>query len=126
MSQVFREVTFTYGGRDYTLVPSISLLRRFKAKGINTMLLAQQCIQGGSDVLDLVTVHQTYVVEAGGDPVSEEDSYAWLTGGNVPEIMSFQSAFVASVLPGIDLGKKPVAQGSAKPAKKKPVAKKST
>jgi hypothetical protein len=116
MSEVFRTVSFLYDGREVTLTPSIALLRRLKAAGINNMLLATQCVKGGADALDLITVHRAFLQE-GGTFISEDESYAWLTGGNVEEIMSFQSAYVSAVLPGVDLGKKPDAPA---PKKAKP------
>ncbi len=119
MTQVFRETTFKYGGREYTFTPSMSFLRGLKEKGIQNLELAQQCLRGGADALELVIVHRAMVSAAGGE-VSEDESYAWLTSGNIAEITSFQTAFVQSVLPGIDLGKKPAARAKKKaPTKRK-------
>lgn len=106
MSEVFREVTFTFDGTEFTLVPSIALLRRIKGQGINCMLLAQACLNGGADPLDLVTALRAFVVASGSKAPDEDDAYQWLTNGNTNEIISFQTAFVSAVLPSIDLGKK--------------------
>lgn len=111
MSEVFREVSFTYKGEDVTIVPSIALLRSLKAAGINNMALARDCVQGGADPLDLVTVHMAMMKKAG-MAVTEDESYGWITGDNTVELLSFQTAYVQSVLPGIDLGKKPAAPSS--------------
>ena len=107
MSEVFRQVDFLFRGRTVTLVPSIELLRRIKAKGINTTQLAQLCSNGGADALDVTTIHQAFLIEAGVRDVSEAESYAFIMSGNTKEISSFMLAYVNAVLPGIDLGKKP-------------------
>ena len=116
MSQVFHEVTFTWGGEDYTIVPSLALLRRIKAKGINALRLANECLNGGVDPLDLVEVHRIFMAQAGVS-VSEDDSYAFIVSGS-PEMIEFQLSFVSCVLPSVDLGKKPKPRTKATRGKK--------
>lgn len=121
MTEVFRELSFSYDGQRQTLVPSLALLRRIKARGINNVILAQKCISGGVDIEDLATVHAEFMAEAGA-PMSEEESYAYLTGPQIAEIQEFQMVYCQSVLPGVDLGKKPEAPartGKAKPQTKR-------
>lgn len=113
---VFREITFSFRGEEYAIVPSVAVLRRIKAKGINTTTLANQCIQGGVDLLDLAEALRIFLAEAE-EKVSVDDAYAWLTTGSA-DVVAFQLAYVQSVMPGIDFGKKPVA-----PAKKTPTRK---
>ena len=107
MSEVFRQVDFLFREKTVTLVPSLSLLRRIKAMGINHLLLAQQCLQGGADLLDLTIVHNQFLIEGGVTDVTEDESYLFMTEGNAKEFTSFQTAYVNAVMPGIDLGKKP-------------------
>lgn len=121
MSEVFREVSFTCNGTEYTITPSMALLRRIKAAGVNNMDLAQRCLRGGADALDLVTVHRAFMADAGA-PIGDDQSYLWLTSGNVSELTSFQTAYVQSVLPGVDIGKKPAAPAPNR-ATRKPKAK---
>ena len=104
MSEVFRELALTWQGEEYTFTPSLALLRRIKAKGIHALNLANACIKGGADPIDLTDVHRLFMAEAG-VKVSEDESYAFITGGS-EEMIEFQLAFVAAVLPSIDLGKK--------------------
>ena len=104
MSEVFRELTIQWQGEEYTITPSLALLRRIKAKGIHALNLANACIKGGADPIDLTDVHRLFMSEAG-VKVSEEESYAFITGGS-NEMIDFQLAFVSAVLPSIDLGKK--------------------
>lgn len=114
---VFREVTFQYGGDDVTISPSVAVLKRIKAKGINTTTLANQCIQGGVDLLDLAEALRVFLAEAG-QKVSVDEAYAWLTTGSA-EVISFQMAYVQSVMPGLDFGKKPEAPAGKKPTQKR-------
>jgi len=104
MSEVFREVTLPWRGEEYTITPSLALLRRIKGKGIHNLHLAQACINGGADPLDLATVHQIFMAQAGVN-VSEDDSYEFIISGS-EDMIEFQLAFVSAVLPSIDLGKK--------------------
>ena len=113
MSEVFREVDFLFRGKTVTMVPSLSLLRRIKAMGVNHLMLAQQCLQGGADLLDLTVVHNQFLIEGGVTDVTEDESYMFMTSGNSKEFTSFQTAYVNAVMPGIDLGKKPAAPVTA-------------
>ena len=121
---VFREQSFDYEGASLTFVPSLALLKRIKVRGINNVMLANKCINGGVDLEDLATVHCEMVMAAGGK-CTEEESYGFLTGGDQAEIFSFQQAYISSVLPSVDFGKKPEGQ-KALPAKKKRTASKTT
>ena len=117
---VFREQSFPYLGNRLTMVPSLALLRRIKARGINNVILSQSCVSGGVDIEDLCVVHSAFCAEAGVE-VSEEESYSYLTGGNIAEVQEFQMAYIQAVLPGVDFGKKPAPQASTptkRPAKK--------
>jgi len=120
MSEVFREVSFLWGEAECALVPSVALLRRIKAQGVNHMSLAKECIHGGADPLDLVVVLRAFL-GAGGITASEDQCYAFLTGGDAKAIASFQMAYISAVLPSVDLGKKPEAPALSPT---KPVAKK--
>jgi len=121
---VFREQSFEYGGASLTFVPSLALLKRIKVRGINNVMLANKCINGGVDLEDLAAVHFEMVRAAGGT-CTEDESYGFLTGGDQAEIFSFQQAYISSVLPSVDFGKKPEGQ-KALPAKKKRKANRKT
>jgi hypothetical protein len=105
MSDVFREIALPWRGEEYHITPSMALLRRVKAKGVNALALANACVKGGADPIDLTDVHQVFMAAAG-VPVSEDESYAFITGGS-DEMIEFQLAFVSAVLPSVALGKKP-------------------
>jgi len=114
---IFREQSFDYQGAIITFVPSVALLKRIMRHGINNVALANKCVHGGVDLEDLATAH-CEIIRASGGQCTEEDSYGFLAGGDMAEIFSFQKAYISSVLPGVDFGKKPEGQ-KAQPAKKK-------
>lgn len=116
MSEVFREVELTWDGDVYTIVPSMALLKRVKAQGINNLLLANSCIQGGADPVDVAMAHRIFMKEAG-VTLTEDESYLFVISGG-PEMIGFQMAYVSAVLPQIDLGKKPDAPSTKTRAKK--------
>lgn len=125
--QVFREVAFTFNGREVRLVPSVKMLRAIKTDGINVLALAQQCMTGGADALDLAIVLRHMLRHADRDLPEEErrkltddESYLWFASGKVAEVVSFQKAYIQAVMPGIDLGKKPAAPSKGKGKTKKP------
>jgi hypothetical protein len=125
MGDVFREITFQFNGQDVTLVPSLAILRRIKASGINTAVLAQQAMNGGADPVDMCVPLSVFLNAAGtvkenGQAYTMDDAYGWLVGvgdDRKPkdaerEIASFLAAYVSAVLPQVDLGKKPEAPAS--------------
>ncbi|QDP55378.1 MAG: hypothetical protein Tp176DCM1853251_62 [Prokaryotic dsDNA virus sp.] len=112
---VFRELTFTYQGETLTVTPSLALLRRIKARGIHNVILANKCIHGGADLEDLAAVHHEFM-RAAGREISEDESYGFVSGQNLTEIIGFQQAYVQAVLPAVDFGKKPEAPGKTKRA----------
>jgi hypothetical protein len=123
MSEVFREIELSWDGEVYTIVPSMALLKRVKAQGINNLVLANACIQGGADPIDMAIAHRIFMKDAG-VTIAEDDSYGFIMSGT-EEMIGFQMAYVSAVLPAIDLGKKPVAR-STKPRAKKANNRKAT
>lgn len=109
MMSVFREKTFDYKGERMTFVPSLALLRRVQARGINTTQLANQCIRGGIDLIDLSQAHVEFM-RAAGVNLTEDESYGYMTtAGNQDEVMGFMLAYSEAAMPGVDMGKKPEA-----------------
>lgn len=109
MMAVFREKTFDYEGDRMTVVPSLALLRRVQARGVNTTRLANECVRGGVDLVDLAVAHVEFLREAG-VTLTEDESYGYMTtAGNQGEVMGFMLAYSESAMPGVDMGKKPEA-----------------
>lgn len=106
--EVFRDITLWWDGKPHTMVPSVRLLRRIKGEGINNLTLARECMFGGADPSEVAVVHRMFMAEAG-VMVTDEQSYGFITGGDPEAVIAFQTAYVQSVVPNIDLGKKPAA-----------------
>lgn len=121
---VFRELTLKWGGREYTMTPSAAVLRRVKARGINNLRLAYECLNGGVDPAELCVAHSIFLREAGAE-VSEDESYDFLMSENTDSVLDFTQAYVEAVMPSVDLGKKQEAQ-PASPAKARAKPKKKT
>ncbi len=95
MGEVFREVSIDWDGETYSITPSMALLRKIKQQGIHNLMLANACINGGADPLDLVVVHRMFMREAG-VKVAEDDSYEFIMSGS-QEMIDFQMAYVSAV-----------------------------
>ena len=108
MGEVFREITLKWEGVDYTMTPSVGVLRRIKQQGINNLVLAGEVYHGGADPSELAVVHKLFMAEAGVN-ITEEASYGFLTGDDTGSVVEFQQAYISAVIPSIDLGKKPEA-----------------
>lgn len=114
---VFREVSLEWRGEQHTITPSVLLLRRIKAEGINNLVLANECMHGGADPSELAVVHRIFMAAAG-VLVTDDESYGFLTGGDTAAVVAFQTAYVNAVVPSVDLGKKPAAPAKQKRATK--------
>jgi len=121
MSQVFRELSIEWGGEKRAFTPTIKMLRRIKGDGVNNLQLASDCLTGAVDPSELAVAMHHVLLEAG-LAASPEECYGFLTSGDAGKISEFQVAYVESVMPHIDLGKKPDAQSKQAPV---PRAKKS-
>lgn len=109
---VFREVEWTdLAGNTVRCAPSLAMLRRMKSAGVSTLEAARGCLTGTADPLDLAECH---AIMAECEP---EESYAFLMSGDTAAVSSWQMAFVQSVMPGVDLGKKLEAPSRKRKAK---------
>ena len=116
-ASVFKEKSLRWNGETVFFVPSVKMLRRIRAEGIQNLKLSHECIVGGADPADFC-IAMKHMLFAGGVNVSEDECYDWLTSADVDDILQAQRAYVESVNPRIDLGKKQEA-----PAEKKATAK---
>jgi hypothetical protein len=114
---VFKEKSLRWNGDDVFFVPDITMLRRIRGEGIQNLKLAHECLVGGADPADF-TIALKHMLRQGGVKASDDECYDWLTSADVEDILQAQTAYVESVNPRIDLGKKPEA-----PAEKAPKTK---
>jgi len=116
---VFREVSFQWRGQEVTVTPNSALLRRIKARGINTLRVAHECTTVGPDPSELCVALSVFLAEAG-IRATDDECYCDLVGTDHAAVISFQLAYVHSVNPSINLGKKP--EAPVQSAKSKPTA----
>lgn len=117
---VFKEKSLLWRGETVYFVPSVKMLRRIRGEGVQNLKLSHECLVGGADPADFC-IALKHMLQSGGVTATDDECYDFLTSADIPEIMAAQTAYVESVNPAIDLGKKPEA-----PAAKKPTAKKRT
>lgn len=116
---VFKEKSLQWNGETVYFTPSVKMLRRIRGEGIQNLKLAHECLVGGADPADFC-VALKHMLIAGGVTASDDECYDFLTSADVPDIMAAQTAYVESVNPTIDLGKKPEAPEQEKKPRKKP------
>lgn len=114
---MMRTLQFTWQGQPREFTPSMAVLSGMAvdlartSDGLeNTVTLASKLLGGGADPVfgSLVLWH---MLRASGADTSREDAYAQLLSSDVPmsEKAEFRQAFIAAVLPSVEMGKKPEA-----------------
>lgn len=114
---VFRQSRIAWMGESHDFTPTVAMLRRIKAEGINNLRLAQECLVGGVDPSELAVALRHCLKEAG-VAATDEECYGFLTSGDQDAIFAFQECYVGAVLPNVDLGKKDDAPKAARGAGK--------
>lgn len=107
MPGVFREIELAYGGKTYTLTPSVKMLRRIEGQGDINILsvihkVGMQAETGALPIFDLATIACGFLREAG-CKVDEDEVYAEimadLTQGDAKWMMGFCEVLVAAISP---------------------------
>jgi len=117
-NSVFKEKSLRWQGETVFFVPNVKMLRRIRGEGIQNLKLAHECIVGGADPADFCIAMKHMLAQAGIN-ASEDECYDFLTSGEIDDILAAQTAYVESVNPQIDLGKKPEAPTEKKAARKR-------
>jgi len=109
-----RTVSFTWGGVERTFVPNLAMLSSMAAelarisKGQeNSLSLARKINAGGADPVFAATALWQMLIASGAD-VTWDDVYNQMMGDEIPmlEKIEWRTAYLASVLPQVDQGKK--------------------
>lgn len=112
-----RALHFTWAGERREFIPTMAVLSAMASdicrtsEGLeNTVSLASKMLGGGADPV-FASVGLWHLLRASGATVTREDAYAQMLSAEVTlaEKAEFRQAFIASVLPSVDLGKKPEA-----------------
>ena len=116
---MMREIVFTWTGQERRFIPSMAVLSamasdlaRASEGGENTAVLASKLLHGGADPV-FASLALYHMLRASGADVTREDAYAQILGGG-EDMVGFRQAYITTVLPNIDMGKKP--EAPAKPA----------
>lgn len=116
-NQVFRELILKWKGREYKVVPSMSLLRSIEMGDISFMDIALRTTQGRPPFTHLATV-VAKLLQAAGANVTEEAVYIALTSGNEEETTSLITAAMVAFAPHINNGEEGKQVAARTPAKK--------
>ena len=122
-----RKVSFKWAGADLEFTPSMTFLAslasdiaRISEGTENTLSLAHKINAGGADPVFAATALWHMLKAASVEGITREDAYTQLMGDStsMAEKVEFRTAYLQSVLPQIDYGKKPPAPDASKPTAK--------
>jgi hypothetical protein len=113
---VFREVTLTWEGAEYTITPSMKLMRAIEMTDVSFMDIALRTSQGRPPMSHLATVIAKMLQSAGVPGLTEEKVYEKLILGTEDEITNLITGVMIAFSPqqGDEKGKKPAARTPAK------------
>lgn len=112
-----RVISFEWGGVLRSFTPTMTVLAamasdmaRVSEGSENTLSLAQKMNAGGADPVFAATA-LWHLLRASGVEVTRDECYDQLMGDAIPlvEKAGFRMAYLQSVLPSVDMGKKPEA-----------------
>ena len=108
---VYRELTFTYAGKKYTFTPSMALVGRIRQIAMDSrtsfVRLAQSVAGMDPDNYSFALIMSEFSA-ASGSRIPEDECFAFLQSGG-DGVQTFYTAFLNTVFPEVDLGKKPAA-----------------
>jgi hypothetical protein len=105
MPGVFREISLTWNGRDYTLVPSNKLLRRVEGKGdLSIPAMAIAFSQNKPRMSEAAFVIAEFLKEAGAQPASkdyplEDEVYDELINGGAEATTALIGSLFEAIIP---------------------------
>lgn len=121
-----RVLSFDWGGVTRTFTPTMTVLAsmasdlaRVSEGSENTLSLAQKMNAGGADPVFAATA-LWHLLRASGADVTRDQCYEQMMGDQIAmlEKIEFRAAYLQSVLPSVDMGKKPEAPAAKPPASK--------
>lgn len=106
---VFREMTVTWKGQEYSFTPSMRLMRSIEMGDISFTDIAVRTSQGRPPISHIAFVLAKMLASAGAK-VTEEDVYAELVTGEQESITALISAVLTAFSPSDTKPKNPAAQ----------------
>jgi hypothetical protein len=110
---VFRDVTITWRGKEYSVTPSMRLMRSIEMGDISLSDIAVRTAQGRPPVSHLAYVISR-MLQSAGAPVSEEDVYAEILRGEQDQVQNMIGVVLMAFTPAVDDGKNPDAQSESR------------
>lgn len=117
-----RTLAFQWAGERREFTPTMAVLAAMAAdvartsEGLeNSVSLASKMLGGGADPV-FASVALWHMLRASGATVTREDAYAQMLSADVSldDKAEFRQAYIAAVLPSVDLGKKPEAPAASR------------
>lgn len=111
---VFREMVITWKGKDYTLTPSMRLMRSIEMGDISFTDIAIRTSRGRPPISHIAFV-LSKMLQAAGAVVTEEDVYEELVTGEQDSVTALIGAVLAAFSPSENKAKNPDARSEEPP-----------
>lgn len=103
---VFRDMTITWRGTDYTVTPTLRLMRQIESGNISFTAMAAR-VSAGEPPISHVTAALTKLLQAAGATVTEDDVYDELWNGEPASVQHLVTSVLLAFSPGERDPKKP-------------------
>lgn len=97
MTAIFQSVVIGFGGKEYTITPTMALLNRIE-QHVSLAAVAQQLAKGDPRLSHIATV-AALMLQSAGAKASAEDVYAELVHGNHELSRTIGDAIMVAVFP---------------------------
>ena len=111
---VFREMTIAWKGKDYTLTPSMRLMRTIEMGDISFTDIAIRTSRGRPPISHIAFV-LAKMLQAGGATVTDEEVYAEMMGADQETVTALIGAVLTAFSPSEGTAKNPAAQTESHP-----------
>ena len=111
---IFRDVTITWRGKDYTVTPSMRLMRTIEMGDISLTDIAVRTSQGRPPVSHIALVLSKMLQSVGAN-ASEDAVFEELISGDADQVAAMVGVVMTAFTPQIDEGKNPDARAGNQP-----------
>jgi hypothetical protein len=111
---IFRDVTITWRGKDYTVTPSMRLMRTIEMGDISLTDIAVRTSQGRPPVSHIAVVLSKMLQSVGAN-ASEDAVFEELISGDADQVAAMVGVVMTAFTPQIDEGKNPDARAGKQP-----------
>lgn len=116
---VFRDVVLNWHGTEYTVTPTLRLLRRIENNDVSLTDIAVRTARGQAPISHIAYVLSVLLKEAGAPHCSEEEVYQELIEGSQKSVVALVNATLEAFSPGDDSSpKRRAAHAKKAPTKK--------